>query len=218
MPIVAVRCRFKLNEQRGDVGRADPADPARLAERQRADALEFLAGLRAKLGDRPVLEIRGNPLVLETTEPLDLLDLPADVAVVLGLDRHLFDHIGGEACHVPEPGSRTRISVQVVSGRRRAWNSVSPPTRASSQPCRAADRSLCAAARIFAHRAVVDQTHLPAPLGEPQVGVVVTEHQPIFRAACEHAIRLVDPSRDQVVDQDADVRLGAIDHERRLVP
>ena len=41
---------FEVDEQGGDVGRADPADPAGLAERKRPDALELLAGLGAKLG------------------------------------------------------------------------------------------------------------------------------------------------------------------------
>ena len=50
-----------------------------------------------------------------------------------------------------------------------------------------------------------------------QVGVVVAEHQAIFGAAGEHAIRLVDTPGDQVVDQDADVGPRTIENERRLV-
>ena len=78
---------LEVNEQGGDVGRADSADPAGLAERERSDALELLAGLGAKLGDRAVVEIGGDRLVLEPAKSLDLLDLATDVAVVLGLDR-----------------------------------------------------------------------------------------------------------------------------------
>ncbi len=44
------------------------------------------------------------------------------------------------------------------------------------------------------------------------------EQQAILGAAGEHAVGLVDPAGDQVVDQDADVGLRAVEHERRLVP
>ena len=40
--------------------------------------------------------------------------------------------------------------------------------------------------------------------------------QPILGAAGEHAIRLVDAPGDQVVDQDADVGLRAVEDQRRL--
>src|SRR5437588_8663010 len=86
-----------MDQERGDVGRTDPADPAGLSQGDRPDALELLAGLGAKLGDRLVVEVGGDGLVLQPAEPFDLLALPTDVAVVLGLDADLFDDVGGEA-------------------------------------------------------------------------------------------------------------------------
>src|SRR5258708_25671877 len=64
---------------------------------------------------------------------------------------------------------------------------------------------------------VVDQTDAPAQLRQPQVGVVVTEHQAILSAAGEHAIGLVDAARDQVVDQNADICARPIEDYRCLV-
>src|SRR3954453_12827562 len=80
---------FEIDEQRGEIGRVDPADPAGLAERVGAYPLEFLAGLGAKLGDVGIIEAGGERLVLRAAKPLALLRLAVDVAAVLGLDRHL---------------------------------------------------------------------------------------------------------------------------------
>ena len=44
---------------------------------------------------------------------------------------------------------------------------------------------------------------------EPQVGIVLAQQQPIFRAAREHPIRLARAARDEIVDEHADVGLVA---------
>ena len=61
---------------------------------------------------------------------------------------------------------------------------------------------------------VVDQADRPAELGQAEVGVVVPEQEPVLGAAGEHPVGLVDPPGHEVVDQDADVGLRAVDDER----
>src|SRR6516165_2094959 len=94
---------FEVNQERGDVGGADSADPAGLAERDGPDALEFFPRLGAKLSDGVVVQARWNRLVLEASEAIDLVELAIDVAVVLGLDRDLTDHIVREGI-LRQPG------------------------------------------------------------------------------------------------------------------
>ncbi len=63
---------------------------------------------------------------------------------------------------------------------------------------------------------VVNQADPPPQLGEPKIRVIMAQHQTILGTAGEHAIRLVHSACDQIVDQDSDIRLRAIEHERRL--
>ena len=51
---------------------------------------------------------------------------------------------------------------------------------------------------------------------ETPVSVIDAQMQPELGARREHAVRLVGPLGDQVVDQDAGVALGAVQRERRL--
>src|SRR5271169_3886978 len=52
--------------------------------------------------------------------------------------------------------------------------------------------------------------------GESAVGVVDTQVQAELGSRSEHAIRLVRPLADEVVDEDCGVRLRAVENERRL--
>src|SRR4029079_1773027 len=54
---------------------------------------------------------------------------------------------------------------------------------------------------------VVDQAQPAANVGEAHVGIVLAQHQTIFRAAGKHRVGFRYPSRYQVVDQDAEVCL-----------
>ena len=80
-----------MDEQRGDIGRVDPADPPGLAEGARADPVELLAGLDSELRDPQVIEFARQGLFLQPAEPLDLIGLAVDVAAVFRPDRHLLD-------------------------------------------------------------------------------------------------------------------------------
>ena len=62
-----------------------------------------------------------------------------------------------------------------------------------------------------------DQADAPAERRQAAVGVVVPQQQAILGPAGEHAVRLVDALGHQVVDQDADVGLAAVEDERRLL-
>src|SRR5690349_4162650 len=50
-------------------------------------------------------------------------------------------------------------------------------------------------------------------LGQPLIGVVGPERQAIFGAGREHAVRLGDPAGDEIVDHDAQIAVGTIEHE-----
>ena len=75
-------------------------------------------------------------------------------------------------------------------------------------------RSLASA--TCAWRSSLEQAQAPGALGEPQVGVVVAQQQPVLGARGEHAVGLVDALGHQVVDQHADVGLVASQDKRRL--
>ena len=52
---------------------------------------------------------------------------------------------------------------------------------------------------------VIDESEGPPQFGQSHVGVVFAEAQPMFRPAGEHSIGLGYPTRDQVIDEDAQV-------------
>ena len=49
--------------------------------------------------------------------------------------------------------------------------------------------------------------------GQPLVGVVGAQRQPVFGARGEHAVRLGDAARDQIVDHHAEIAFGAVEHD-----
>ena len=64
---------------------------------------------------------------------------------------------------------------------------------------------------------VADQSELARLRREAQVGIVLAQQQPIFRAAREHPIRLARAARDEIVDEHADVGLVAPRPPRRAL-
>jgi hypothetical protein len=60
-----------------------------------------------------------------------------------------------------------------------------------------------------------DRDALP---GQPLVRVVGAQREAIFGARGEHTVRLGDAARDQIVDHDAEVALGAVEHDFGRVP
>jgi len=63
---------------------------------------------------------------------------------------------------------------------------------------------------------IIHQPQVAAGLGQAQVGVVFAQDQPVFRAAGEHAIGLARATRDEVIDEHADIGLVAARRPRGL--
>ena len=63
---------------------------------------------------------------------------------------------------------------------------------------------------------VVHETRLASSRCQTQIGVVGPEQKPVFGARGEHPVRLQASFRDEVVDEDADIRLVPPKNERRL--
>ncbi len=63
-----------------------------------------------------------------------------------------------------------------------------------------------------------DQTKFPRLGGQPHVGVVRAQQQPVFRPAGEHPVGFVRALRHQIIDQHADVGFGPAQDELPLVP
>ena len=78
--------------------------------------------------------------------------------------------------------------------------------------------------RHFRHRMRAalgaDAADRDALSGQPLIGIVGAQRQPIFGARGEHAVRLGDAARDQIVDHHAEIAFGAIedDFARRRRP
>ena len=50
--------------------------------------------------------------------------------------------------------------------------------------------------------------------GQPLVGIVGAQGQPVLGARGEHAVGLGGPAGHQIVDEDADIGVGPVEHER----
>src|SRR5207237_6378815 len=58
-----------------------------------------------------------------------------------------------------------------------------------------------------------DAADRDAATGQPLVGIVGTEREPILGARREHAIGLGDAARDQIVDHHTEIALRAVEHD-----
>src|SRR5882672_11434164 len=56
---------------------------------------------------------------------------------------------------------------------------------------------------------VIHDTELPTGLRQPQIGIVLTQHEPIFGAAREHAVRLRNSTSHEVIYENSEVCLIA---------
>ena len=53
-----------------------------------------------------------------------------------------------------------------------------------------------------------NEPELPRLRGQPDIRVILAKQEPVLRSAGKHPVRLLGAAGDQVVDQDADIRLG----------
>ena len=199
-----------MDEHEREVGWRDPAHAARLLERPGPHAVELLTGLGPQVPHRRVVEPLGNHAVGLPPPPLDLLALKREVARIPDIARDLRGRLPRHRRELGRGGDSLRPAelrpLEELCERR----AVHPPRgerrlrgldlgRLGGEPC--------------------DSLGLREPEPsrhgrEPAVGVVVPQGEPVLGAAGEHAIGLVDALRDEVVDQHADVRRVALDHER----
>ena len=207
----------EIKQQHCQVGRGDAADAARLPEARRAGPASASPAPRAGAGaPRRSRSAAGIALALHPLEPLDLRRLPVDVARVLRLQDHLLDHVGPGV-----PRSQRRVpAAQVAPTRPRSAaatsSSVSPSLPVRLQVLLQAPRSPAPSAEAAPTPSSSTEPDPPAERRQPAVGVVVPQQQPVLGPRREHAVRLIDALRHQVVDQHADVRLAAVEDERRL--
>src|SRR5215472_5023888 len=62
---------------------------------------------------------------------------------------------------------------------------------------------------------IAHQSQFAAPRLQPVIGIVVSQQQSIFGTGSEHPIRLIDAVTDEVLNQDPDVSLAAIQPKQR---
>ena len=68
--------------------------------------------------------------------------------------------------------------------------------------------------RVRDRTSKTDATALDADAGEPLVGVVGPQRKPVLGTRSEHAVGLAHPARDEIVDHHAEIRIGAVEHDR----
>ena len=88
--------------------------------------------------------------------------------------------------------------------------------RATRVRARARFRRVDAAAALrMRPTLVVDETGLASDRRQALVGVIVAQHDAVFRARRQHAVGFVDAFGDEIVDEHADVRFAAREPDRR---
>src|ERR1035438_7848414 len=70
--------------------------------------------------------------------------------------------------------------------------------------------------QMIGQGSIVDQSDAASMRSKPAVGVVDAQVQAELRARGEHAVRLVRPLADEIVDEDGGVGLGAVEDQWRL--
>ena len=63
---------------------------------------------------------------------------------------------------------------------------------------------------------LADQSDAVAFFAEPQIRVILTEQQTILGTACHHTVWLMVFFRYQIVDQNANIRLGTVEYQQFL--
>lgn len=61
---------------------------------------------------------------------------------------------------------------------------------------------------------VAHQSELPPERGQPRVGIGFAQQQPVFRPRCEHTIRLLRPTRHEIIHQHRHIGHVAARQER----
>ena len=218
---------LQVHEQQRDRGGRDPRDARRLADRFGPVQIQLLLHLGRQAAHRAVVEVGREP----QTSPAR--DGARSRRAADRCSRRTWWR--SRPARRPPRRRRRRRRPAASSARRRSRpagagarsastraRSAGPRTRCASSAatrCRIDPRGIRAArARARSRRACAQNASQRASsttpssrpaLGQPQVGVVLAQLQPILGAAGEHPVRLGHAARDQVVDQHAEVRLVA---------
>src|SRR5439155_5135642 len=216
---------FQVDIDQTESGGRDARDPCRLRQGRRAGPTQFLYDLLRKTREAFVVELRRDASSLFALQPLEISFLPIDVAAIA--------QTVGDVAAIPgteTPGGLVSEKIQ------KRFESHVVPAQQEGRRGRIADADAerpLGPARGAAGRSqrlrlekpregphpvapgkkapvalVADEADAPAVLGEPQVGAVDVEEQPVLGARREHAVRFRGPLEHQVIHQDADVGLA----------
>jgi len=161
----------------------------------------------------------------------DLILLPLDITLILGLNLDLLDHIGNVE-HLPRPRqghqrgiTHLRTTQQVEQailpfhrfaehtlGLHLGYQSWIHPDRLQALDLRSHGIAL-AVKGIPAH--IIHQTQLAPDFGQPQVGIVFAQAEAILGTTGKHPVRLGNTAGNQVVHQNPQIRLIPARRPRR---
>ena len=82
-----------MDEHEGEIGRSDPADAARVAQRPRPDTGELIARLGAEMPHATVVESLGDRPLREPLLPFDPLPIEGHLACVMDVVFDLHGHV-----------------------------------------------------------------------------------------------------------------------------
>src|SRR5467141_2126785 len=168
--------------------------------------VELLLHLGRQTAYRAVINFRGQGKRLEIAAALDLLALPLDVAFIFRLDLDLLgdQRIDGRLLHQARVGHirpaqelKKRVPLLKACAYIRRLQALLLTYNGVALSIERTPTG------------IVDESELATRLGEPQVGIVLAQHQAILGTAHEHAVRLRNAARDKIIHQHPEVRLVA---------
>ena len=122
--------------------------------------------------------------------------------------------VGACRCPDSDSSSKARAPLAVLVEREPVPLGLVRRQRQRSAQAPAPASSAAILASNAAGRAAPDAAERDALAGQPLVGIVGAQRQPVLGARGEHAIGLGDAAGDQVVDHHAEIAFGAVEHDR----
>jgi hypothetical protein len=195
-------------------GRSDARHSERMSQGVRLHLREPLDDLSRQPWDALIWERHRNPTALFALSPFDLACLPSQVPGELDLSLEARD-VDSAACWIGLEMDRAachqcfkpHLGLTKQAARDDAVTGTRPNKRAVEHLAIALEPPLAV------HEAppplVVHEPDFAAERSQTEIGVIDSQVQAMLRARCEHPIRLETALRDQIVDEDADVRLVA---------
>ena len=185
------------------------------------------AGLRWTGPAAPIVELVRQLEALVAAVGCDVGGLAVQIDRVFGVDLELLGDLRRRTRRTAARSARRpampRSGYDSSSNAVRRW-----PSWLSARPCFAASVGVSDsefASALAASSAAIFGVELPLPrradaadrdalAGQPLIGVVGPQRQPIFGPRGEHPIRLGDAAGHQIVDHHAEIAFGAVEHDR----